>query len=62
MSAPYPLVPLGEVLTKSKEQAEIDSHQQYKQVTIKLWGQGVVLRDEVAGTEIAGTKRFVVRP
>ena len=31
-------------------------------MTIKLWGQGVVLRDEVAGSSIAGAKRFVVRP
>ncbi len=62
MSAAYPLVPLGEVLTKSKEQVEISPHQRYKQVTIKLWGQGVVLRDEVVGAEIAGAKRFVVRP
>lgn len=58
----FPLVPLGEVLTKSKEQVEIDPHEQYKQVTIKLWGQGVVLRDEVAGTQISSTRRFVVRP
>ncbi len=56
------MVPLGEVLTRSKEQIEIDPHEQYKQVTIKLWGQGVVLRDEVAGSQISGGKRFVVRP
>ncbi len=55
-------MPLGEVLTRSKEQVEIDPHQQYKQVTIRLWGQGVVLRDEVIGAKIAGAKRFVVRP
>jgi type I restriction enzyme, S subunit len=58
----FPLVPLGEILTKSRELIEIDPHHQYKQVTIKLWGQGVVLRDEVAGSSIAGAKRFVVRP
>src|SRR5215210_7088995 len=62
MNDGFPQVSLGEILTKSKEQVEIDPHQQYKQVTIKLWGQGVVLRDEVAGAEITGAKRFVVRP
>lgn len=62
MNNGFPSVSLGEVLTKSKEQIEIDPHQRYKQVTIKLWGQGVVLRDEVAGVDIAGAKRFVVRP
>lgn len=55
-------MPLGEVLIKSREQVDIDPHEQYKQVTIKLWGQGVVLRDEVDGSSIAGAKRFVVRP
>src|SRR5215210_6019611 len=62
MNNVFPLVPLGDVLIKSREQIEIDPHRQYRQVTIRLWGQGVVLRDEVAGAEIAGTKRFVVRP
>lgn len=62
MNNGFPLVPLGEVLTKSKEHVEIDPNQQYKQVTIKLWGQGVVMRNEVAGSSIAGAKRFVVRP
>ena len=55
-------MPLGEVLVKSKEQVDTNPHEQYKQVTIKLWGQGVVLRDEVDGSSIAGSKRFVVRP
>ena len=55
-------MPLAEVLIKSREQVDIDPHEQYKQVTIKLWGQGVVLRDEVDGSSIAGAKRFVVRP
>lgn len=54
----YPMVPLGVLLIKSKEQVEIDPYQRYKQVTIKLWGKGVVLRDEVDGAEIAGSKRW----
>ena len=62
MNNGFPRVPLGEVLTKSKEQIEIAPHEKYKQVTIRLWGQGVVLRDEVEGAAIAGAKRFVVRP
>lgn len=62
MSATFPMVSLGEVLSRVKEQVSIAPGERYKQVTIKLWGQGVVLRDEVAGTEIVGAKRFVVRP
>lgn len=61
MSADWPMVPLGEVLTKSRELMEINLDETYKQVTVKLWGQGVVLRNEVSGVEITVQKRLVVR-
>ncbi|MBK9715380.1 MAG: restriction endonuclease subunit S [Kouleothrix sp.] len=62
MSMHFPLVPLGELLNKSEDWITIHPDQQYRQVTVKMWGQGVVLRSEVAGTEIAATRRLVVRP
>jgi type I restriction enzyme S subunit len=55
------MVPLGEVLTKSEEWIEIQPDRQYQQVTVRLWGAGVVLRNEVSGAEIAGQRRLVVR-
>jgi type I restriction enzyme S subunit len=58
----YSPVKLGEILRKSGEWIDIRPDQQYRQVTIKMWGQGVVLRNEVAGAEIAAARRFVVRP
>jgi type I restriction enzyme S subunit len=58
----YSPVKLGEILRKSEEWIDIRPDQQYRQVTIKMWGQGVVLRNEVAGAEIAAARRFVVRP
>jgi type I restriction enzyme S subunit len=58
----WPMVPLGEVLTKSEEQVEIRPDREYLQVTVRLWGGGVVLRNEVSGTKIAAKKRHVVRP
>jgi len=61
MSADWPTVPLGEILTPSDEWVEIRPDETYKQVTVKLWGQGVVLRNVVSGGEISGQKRFVVR-
>lgn len=57
----YPLVPLGEVLKKSEDWINIYPDCQYRQVTIKMWGQGVVQRNEVAGAEIAASRRLRVR-
>lgn len=53
--------PLGEVLTKSEEWVALRPDEKYRQVTVRLWGQGVVLRNEVSGAEIAATKRLMVR-
>jgi type I restriction enzyme S subunit len=61
MTDTWPLVPLGEVLTRSEERTEIQPDQQYRQVTVRLWGQGVVLRSKVNGTRISAKKRYVVR-
>lgn len=57
----YPLVPLGTILTKSEDWIDIYPDQRYRQVTIKMWGQGVVQRNEVAGGEIAASRRLRVR-
>ena len=56
-----PKVPLGEILTKSEEWIDIKPDEQYHQVTVKLWGKGVVLRDEVSGAEIAANRRLIVK-
>jgi type I restriction enzyme S subunit len=58
----YLSVPLSQLLTRSTESVELQPDRRYKQVTVRLWGQGVVERNEVGGSEIAGTRRFVVRP
>lgn len=61
MSKQWPLVPLGVVLTKSEEWVDIDPQQQYREVTVRLWGKGVVLRREVSGAEIAASRRLRVK-
>lgn len=58
----YPMVPLSEVLTRSAEWSVIDPMRRYKRVTVRLWGKGVVQRDEVSGAEIAADRQLVVRP
>jgi type I restriction enzyme S subunit len=61
VSKSWPLVPLGEVLKKSEESVSIDPNALYREVTIKLWGKGVVVRREASGTEIAAPRRALVR-
>jgi type I restriction enzyme, S subunit len=56
----WPGVPLGEVLRKSEEWLAIHPEQRYKEVTVRLWGNGVVQRREVSGAEIASDSRLLV--
>jgi type I restriction enzyme S subunit len=57
----WPIVPLGELLTKSEEWIRLDPSSKYRQVTVKLWGQGVVERSVVTGQEIGSETRLSVR-
>lgn len=52
----FPLVPLSKVLKRVKEPVNIDDDTLYKRITVRLYGQGVLQRDELLGKEI-GTKR-----
>jgi type I restriction enzyme S subunit len=54
-------VPLGEVLEKNEDSIEIDVTARYQQVTVRLWGKGVVPRGETTGLELAAGRRFRVR-
>ncbi|MCC6958859.1 MAG: restriction endonuclease subunit S [Dehalococcoidia bacterium] len=61
MSEGWPQVPLGEVLIKSSETTQIDPERTYSEVTVRMWGNGVVLRRRAIGAEIAAERRAVVR-
>lgn len=52
---------LGEVLTKADEWIDIAADKTYREVTVRLWGKGIVLRREATGAEIASSRRMVVR-
>jgi type I restriction enzyme S subunit len=56
----WPMAPLGQLLVQSEETTEIQPDRRYRQVTVRLWGEGVVLRNEVSGTRISAKKRRVV--
>jgi type I restriction enzyme, S subunit len=62
MNSSFQKLLLGNILTRSEEITDIKPDKQYRQVTVRLWGKGVVLRDEVSGAEIAADRRFVIRP
>lgn len=61
MTIQIPMVPLSEVLTRSEEWITLKPDERYREVTVRLWGKGVVQRREVTGAEIASTRRLLVR-
>jgi type I restriction enzyme S subunit len=61
MSVSWTKVRLGEVLRRSTESVRLQPDTEYREVTVKLWGKGVVLRGIVSGARIAGGRRFVAR-
>lgn len=61
MKSEWPEVPLGELLSRSSEVATLNPNTLYKEVTIRLWGKGVVVRREATGAEIGDGRRFQVR-
>lgn len=56
----WPMVPLGDVVQKSTDWINIDQSESYREVTVRLWGKGVLLRKSVAGVEIAAASRLRV--
>lgn len=57
-----PLRPLGEVLARSTDWITLDPTEVYTEVTVRLWGKGVIARGEKLGGEIGGTRRLRVHP
>jgi type I restriction enzyme S subunit len=55
----WPKVALGELLCRSDEPAVIDPAAEYHEVTIKLWGKGVVSRGKVRGSDVMTLRRAV---
>jgi type I restriction enzyme S subunit len=52
------MVRLGEVLTRSAETTVISPEAEYREITVKLRGKGVVLRGLTSGARLAGSRRF----
>ncbi|AJE23513.1 restriction endonuclease subunit S [Azotobacter chroococcum] len=52
-------VTLGELLRRSNEPAIIDPAAEYHEVTIKLWGKGILSRGKVRGSDVTTARRVV---
>ena len=61
MKSHWQTVQLGEVLTRVKSELTIDDSVTYKQVTVRLWNKGVVLRGEQEGSAIKTKRQFYVK-
>lgn len=55
----WPKVTLGEVLRRADEAAVLDPAAEYHEVTIKLWGKGIVSRGKVRGGDVVSLRRVV---
>ncbi len=56
----WPRVRLGDVLARSTETVEPTVDQEYREITVRLWGKGVVERGRLLGASLSG-RRFVAR-
>ena len=52
---------MGDFLNKSQDWVEPKADQTYKQITVRLWGKGLILRVEVSGSQIAATRQLRVK-
>jgi type I restriction enzyme, S subunit len=57
----FPLVKIGSFLKRNKTQIDIDDKTEYKRVTIRLYNNGVSLRDSEIGKNIGTKKQFVIK-
>jgi type I restriction enzyme, S subunit len=61
MANGWQTVQLGDVLRRVKSELAIDDSVTYKQVTVRLWNKGVVLRGEQEGSDIKTKRQFYVK-
>ena len=57
----WPMVALGEVLLPHADWVNLDPDADYTQVTVKLWGRGVVERATVKGSDIAASSQVRIK-
>ena len=55
----WPKVALGDLISRADETAVLDPLEQYHEVTIRLWGKGVLSRGKVLGSDVVSVRRVV---
>lgn len=55
----WPKIALGHLISRADETAVLDPLKQYHEVTIKLWGKGVLSRGKVLGSDVVSVRRVV---
>ncbi|MDD2460712.1 MAG: restriction endonuclease subunit S [Kiritimatiellae bacterium] len=60
MNGEWKKVKLGEVLRRSAETVTPEPGQEYSEITVRLWGNGVVQRGRIMGASVNG-RRFIAR-
>lgn len=55
----WPKIALGDVLCRSSEPAVCAADVEYDEVTIRLWGKGVISRGKVRGADVTTPRRVV---
>jgi type I restriction enzyme S subunit len=55
----WPKIALGEVLSRSSEPAVCVPDTEYDEVTIRLWGKGIISRGRVLGGDVTSPRRVV---
>jgi restriction endonuclease S subunit len=53
--------PLDEILIRQKDEIEIEDEEEYKRITIRLYGNGIEIRDIEKGVKIGTKRQFKVR-
>jgi len=61
MNNSWSQVSLGDLLNRVKDEVDILEDVTYKQVTIRLWNKGVILRSSLPGSEIKTKRQFKIR-
>jgi type I restriction enzyme S subunit len=54
------LVKIGDLIKKNRKKINIEDELNYRRVTIRLYGKGVLQRDEVKGNEIGTKNQYVI--
>lgn len=57
----YPVTTLSSVLSRCKDETFIQELETYARLTIRMNGQGVILRDRVFGSQIGTKKQFIAK-